>query len=826
MNQQSVALTHFNSNTKIVALLQKIGFILLGLVFGLVLSSALYAQNLDLGKKSNKTDFLSSSNPKISSSYATAQVKAELLLHAPKPIQAGSSFWVGLKLSHAPHWHTYWKNPGDSGLPTELEWTLPAQWKTSPVLWPLPKKIPIGPLANYGYENDVLLMTEVKVPAQLDNTEQNPVRVQLLAKWLVCSQECIPQEGKLELEIPWQKTATQNSLDFEQAFAQQPQTLKSVKSNQLNVDGKEIELQISNLPKAWQGKKLEAMPETPEIIKMTALPVQEWSGSNWKIKIPLSGFLGSQPKQMAWVIAPADFKPTTSSPALRIELPVKGTWQIAKTSEVATSAAINAANSASNANTSSSVLASAPLASSQALSLSTVSMASGATGASSTIAPHLPNQIDQGNESQNNSLATTTTINWTEFFIALFSALVGGVLLNLMPCVFPVLAIKILHLTQYSNNATQRKQSAIAYTVGVILSFLALAGLLLTLRAAGQGLGWGFQLQNPAFVVALSVLFVLIAFNLLGMFEVGQWLPSRLGSWQASHPVLNAFMTGVLAVAVASPCTAPFMGASLGFAINLPAMLALSVFFALGLGLALPYLLAGFWPGLANYLPRPGAWMESFKQALAFPMLATTIWLVWVLGQQNGLNAAAALLMILLALGFLIWSLAQQGKTKWWLASIGAIVFAGVLYLLAGFVLETQDPPNQTSAAQIAPENSTSATGQNGAVWQAWSPALQNQLLTQGKVVFVDYTAAWCVTCQVNKKTTLNQTEVLAAFQSKNIVLLQADWTKRDAVIEKSLAQLGRNGVPVYVFYQQGKAPLILSELLTPSQVLSAIQKY
>jgi thiol:disulfide interchange protein DsbD len=812
MNQQNVALydlNGFRGNKTAISGLFKIIFSLLILCFCILQTQA---QTLDFSKKSNKTDFLSAGSKKAGTNYSTAQVKAELMLYAPKAIKAGSSFYLGLKLSHAPHWHTYWKNPGDSGLATELQWTLPGTWKAGETQWPLAKKIPIGPLANFGYENEVLLLSAIKIPANFDASSDGTMVAQLHAKWLVCSKECIPQEGQFEITIPLLQTALQNSTEFEQALAQVPRPLKSRKNNQIKVNGSEIELQINNLPVAWQGKQLSAMPETAEIIQMTAVPLQEWKDTSWRIQFPLSAYLGSQPKKMAWVITPVDFKPTQLSPALRIELPVQGQWQKSK-------------NSASVANVTG--VASASSTASATTSLPAQAPASATSTNSALAEQELINIPALNSQSQNAATSLqvdeASSIHWSDFLIAVVSALLGGVLLNLMPCVFPVLAIKILHLTQYSNSPTQRKQSAIAYTLGVVLSFLALASLLLALRSAGQGLGWGFQLQNPAFVVALAVLFVFIALNLLGLFEVGHWLPNRLGNWQANHPVVNAFMTGVLAVAVASPCTAPFMGASLGFAINLPVIMALSVFFALGLGLALPYLLAGFLPAIARYLPRPGAWMESFKQALAFPMLATTIWLVWVLGQQNGLNAAAALLMCLLALGFLIWCLSQKGKTKWWLGIIGAMLLTGVVYLLGPFVLDSSDTPNST---QEASAGNLGSVNQQQSNWQAWSPQLQTQLLEQGKIVFVDYTAAWCVTCQVNKKTTLNQAEVLAAFKAKNIVLLQADWTKRDAVIEKSLAQLGRNGVPVYVFYQQGKKPVILSELLSPSQVLSAINQY
>lgn len=775
------------------------------------------AQTLDFSKKTTSSDFLSKKTLKVSSSYSTEQVKAELLLYAPEPIQAGSRFWVGLQLRHAPHWHTYWKNSGDSGLPTELIWTLPTGWKASGVIWPLAKKIPIGPLANFGYENEVLLLSTIQLPANLVGTGASTIPLQLHAKWLVCSKECIPQEGNFEISISLEYKQVQHKEIFERAMAQVPQALKPTKNNQLSVNGRELELRVVNLPAAWRGKKISAMPETPEIIQMSAEPQQIWKNSEWMVRIPLSKYLGSQPSKMAWVLAPEDFKPTAMSPALRIELPVQGEWLKASSNPLQSKTTASTAASALEKVNQPSSSASATIAS-QDLEQFNKTVNTDATQASSS--PDSPGSPSITPEASNTGRSSSIG---TDFWFAIISALIGGVLLNLMPCVFPVLAIKVLHLTKYTHDSRQRKQSAIAYTLGVIISFLVLAALLLVLRAAGEGLGWGFQLQNPSFVIALTVLFLLIALNLWGVFEWGHWLPNSWASWQSNHPMVNSFMTGVLAVAVASPCTAPFMGASLGFAIHLPVPMALSVFFALGLGLALPYLLAGFWPGMARYIPQPGAWMETFKQALAFPMLATTVWLIGVLGQQNGFDAAIALLMCLLILAFLIWCLQLKGQVKRWLMAFALLLSFAAFYVLGPVVVQHSErqPTTQDKQKQLAAGHT-----QSGEVWKAWSPELQNQLMQQGKVVFVDYTAAWCVTCQVNKKTTLDQVKVLEAFQTKNIVLLRADWTKRDPVIEQSLAKLGRSGVPVYVFYQKGKPALILSELLTPSEVISAIESF
>ncbi|WP_312568092.1 thioredoxin family protein, partial [Comamonas sp.] len=329
--------------------------------------------------------------------------------------------------------------------------------------------------------------------------------------------------------------------------------------------------------------------------------------------------------------------------------------------------------------------------------------------------------------------------------------------------------------------------------------------------AAGEQLGWGFQLQSPAVVAGLAALFTLIGLNLAGVFELTQVVPSRIANLHARHPLADAFISGVVAVAIATPCTAPFMGASLGFAVGMPATQALAVFVALGIGMALPYVLLSWVPALLRWLPRPGAWMDTFRRAMAFPMFATVIWLVWVLGQQSGIDGATTLLALLLCLAALAWALTLQGKTR---VVLSVLVLALAGWLTSSFGRNLVEP-------LPAPSASSSAT--TGTGWQAWSANAQTELLAQGRPVFVDYTAAWCVTCQYNKRTTLAQDEVLAAFAQRNVALLRADWTRRDPAITAELAKLGRSGVPVYVLLAPGKAPVVLSELLSTQEVLDAL---
>ncbi|MFZ3219103.1 MAG: thioredoxin family protein, partial [Rhodoferax sp.] len=401
---------------------------------------------------------------------------------------------------------------------------------------------------------------------------------------------------------------------------------------------------------------------------------------------------------------------------------------------------------------------------------------------------------------------------WGTWVLALAAAVLGGLILNLMPCVLPVLAIKVLGFAQHArhNRASQRLQG-LAYTLGVVLSFLALGGLLLGLRAGGEQLGWGFQLQSPAVVALLAALFTLISLNLAGVFEVGNLLPHRLASLQARHPMVDAFLSGVLAVAIASPCTAPFMGASLGFAIALPAGQALGIFAALGLGLALPFLAASWVPGLGRWLPRPGAWMNALRRFMAFPMLATVVWLVWVMGHLSGVDGAGSLLALLLGLGLLVWSLGLPGRSRWIYALISIAVCAALALAIGPSILRQDDATTPAT------------TLQEGTAWQAWAPGRVETELAAGHPVFVDFTAAWCITCQYNKKTTLAASEVLSDLQAHQVTLLRADWTRRDPAITRALEQLGRSGVPVYVLYAPGRPPVVFSEILHAPELRAAL---
>jgi thiol:disulfide interchange protein DsbD len=398
--------------------------------------------------------------------------------------------------------------------------------------------------------------------------------------------------------------------------------------------------------------------------------------------------------------------------------------------------------------------------------------------------------------------------------VALGFAFVGGLLLNLMPCVFPVLSLKVLGFAAHGDSRASMRRHGAAFAGGVIVSFWLLAAALVALRAAGQQLGWGFQLQSPAVITALAILFFVLALNLSGVFEVRQLLPSRLASWNARNPYVNDALSGVLAVIVASPCSAPFMGAALGVALTESAPATWAIFTALGIGMALPYVLLACFPAWRSRLPRPGAWMVRLRQALAFPLYATVLWLGWVLGAQLDNNAVARLGAMLLLIAFALWGwqTTRSGGGRGWiggaaLALLGAAA-VGAPVLAAGGAGEP--------SGAIAPAAPTGP-------WQRFSTERVAQLTDAGQPVFVDYTAAWCVTCQVNKQLVLNTDAVQQAFARRNVALVRADWTRRDPAIGESLAALGRSGVPVYVLYRPGKDPLLLPELLQQGMILDAL---
>ena len=653
-----------------------------------------------------------SANKARGSVVSTAQVQATLQVYAPNGLGAGETFWLGLQIQHQAHWHTYWRNPGDSGLATELQWQLPEGLKPGNLIWPAPQKIPVGSMANYGYEGTVLLVTPVQVaPKFKANEAPSDITVQLHASWLVCKQECIPQEGDFVVRVPVKGSTVMAPEAFQAALANQAQMLTGKHEAVIAEDGRTLTLKVETLPPELSSGAWTVFPQTPNVMRNNATPNIQAD----RITLPISSERMDSPKRMAWLLVQGDANAPTGKQWV-FETPIQGKWQEWMEPPSATST--------SNFNLQ---LSSAP--------------------------------------------AAISTAPWATWILAILGAFLGGMLLNFMPCVFPVLAIKLLGITQLADKPKTMRLSAWAFSVGVLISFLLLGGLMLALRAAGSQMGWGFQLQSPWVVAALAIMFVIMGLNLSGLFEFGHFVPSSVASFQFANPATNSLWSGVFAVVIASPCTAPFMGASLGLAIGFPAWQALPIFGAMGLGMALPFLLVSISSAWLKYLPKPGAWMNTFRHVMALPMYVTALWLVWVLGLQTG----------------------------WW---------------------DNDQAPTQSTLSA-----SESGASRPSIVWEAWSEDKVRAARKDGRPVFIDFTAAWCVTCQFNKKTTFADASLLKDFAQKNVLLLRADWTRYDPAITQALNNLGRNGLPVYAWYAPGQEVLILSELPSVQEVQNALSQ-
>jgi thiol:disulfide interchange protein DsbD len=704
---------------------------------------------------------LAPGSARASSLVKTPHVTAELVAER-SAVRPGESLQIGLKLQHIPHWHTYWRNPGDSGLPTTLQFTLPPGASTGEIEWPAPKRLPLGPLVNYGYEDELLLPLHFTAPQTALPGSTLTVKAQ--ARWLVCNDVCIPEDATLELNLPVVGTSiepgsTAHSALFAQAEARQPVPLREWKL-QAQVAGRDVLLLME--PESAEAKaQLATLPEVhvfpfAEQTLETARHEPFRTPTGYAIKLQL--------------MEGAKLPDTLDGVAVLQagEAPVWGGAQ--RAAEF-----------------------SAPVQAVSAINLPDGAQRLGSASATA---------------SQAAQMGARANLGW---FTALLFAFLGGMVLNLMPCVFPVLSIKLLSLAQHHDTPHTLRTHALAYTGGVVLSFLALAAALIGLREAGSAIGWGFQLQEPGVVFVLALLFFVIGLNLMGAFEFGHLVPQGLANWRSQRPSADAFAAGVLAVVAASPCTAPFMGAALGYAITQSAAVGLSVFAALGLGMALPYVVLVLTPGWRNKLPRPGPWMLHLKQALAFPMFATVVWLVWVLGQQAGMDGAGAVLMALVGLAFVVW-LGGFALARRWPGRVASVALVAALLAWAW-------PQQQLVTDTHGGSEGTSAEAQ----WLPYDEAVIEERVAKGQPVFVDFTAAWCVSCQVNKRLVLHRDDTMAAFAKANVQLMRADWTHRDERITAALAKLGRNGVPAYLLVRPGREPLLLPEVLTQQIVKEAL---
>ena len=676
------------------------------------------------------------SSPSSAQLHQGQKLVEATLLTDTTAIVPGQPFRLGLLLRMAPGWHTYWENPGDSGLPTTFDPQLPDGFTTGPIIWPLPQRIiEPGDIQVYAYQGEVLLVRTITPPATLAAPE---ITISAKSTWLVCEAICIPGKAETSLTLPVAPTAKPSHTElFEKFTALAPSD--------------------------------EAPPFT---ISWTATP------TGWNLGL----------RDLNGPATRADFYPYAD-----------------ETSPVAHTAPRELTNGAAD-------LAIPVAASASVRGL--VVLENGArrgwiiesTAATPAVAP---------------AASAATSGLWTY----LLFGFIGGFILNLMPCVLPVISLKIFgFMRQAGDSRANILKHGFAFTAGIFLWFLGLAAVIIALKSAGSEVTWAFQFQNPWFNYVIGAVVFVFALNLFGVFEIV--LPGRATQGIAEaggHGGLaGSFAQGILATLLATPCTAPFLGTALGFAFSQTSTVIAAMFAAIAAGMAFPYLLLSAQPGWMKYLPKPGAWMERLKQFMGFPLLATLLWLLYVIGQQRGTEAVIWAAASYLCLGLAAWLYgaflgpvsSNRAKT---LATLAIL-----LSLLLGLGYFTGNLFARSAAA--LPEKSA-ARANNGIPWVPFSEVELRRLLAEGRPVFLDFTADWCITCKFNLRTAIDTKAVREAFEKLGIVPMLAYWTNSNPEITRKLAQFDRVGVPFYLFYAPGKKddPVILPELLTEQILLRAI---
>ncbi|OGX08919.1 MAG: hypothetical protein A2Z88_02010 [Omnitrophica WOR_2 bacterium GWA2_47_8] len=678
--------------------------------------------------------------------FASAQVvydahtKAELISENIS-IAPGQTFWVGLLLKHDKGWHTYWQNPGDSGIPTKITWTLPEGFSASEIYWQYPTRLHDSEgITSYGYLDEVVLLAKITPAAQIS---ESTVTIKARADWLACEVPCVPGKAEFSLRLavlnePQIAVEKETQEIFNTARTKIPVEFFPYRVK-AKADDDFIHLIFypDDIPQAI--RKIEFFPFYENIVTHSAEQKFESVGDGYQFTLSRNK-RGSQPdiKKLEGVAVVT--KDDNSVVAWQIETPIV-----------------------------------------------------------------FPKE-------------TSSPQSTAPLLVMLAFAFLGGVILNLMPCVFPVLSLKVLTFVRYAQKKTVLLRSAFGYSLGVVLSFAALAGVLIVLRESGEKIGWGFQFQSPYFVVGITFLLFIMALNLFGIssFNIPFFVPREKITQMNFN---EAFLSGVLATIVATPCTAPFMGTALSFALTQTAAVNMLIFIFLGLGMAFPFVVLCLSPGLLKFLPKPGAWMEDFKKFLGFPLLATVIWLLWVLAGQKDAKAVwiVVLGLFLVSLGLWLNNIAaKRGAAGMFLRffSWTCIVSAVIL------------PFKYVGLA----ENKTIPVEENtrGMAWIPYEKGLLEQAKKDKKIIFIDFTARWCLTCQVNERFVLAQPEIIRKFKELNVVTIKADWTNRDENISKALADLGRNSVPVYVFIYPVNGKIeqdVLPEVLTPSAIIDHLNK-
>jgi thiol:disulfide interchange protein DsbD len=669
----------------------------------------------------------------VSNSADALHVHVQLIVPEAQ-LNPGEGSKAGLYFKLDPGWHVYWSNAGDSGEPPHIKWTLPNGITASPLEFPAPKRLPLGPLMDFGYEDEVLFPFALEVAR---NAAPGPATLSAKVGWLVCREVCIP--GKAELSV-------QRAI---------PPT--GVEVIEITPERNIYDRLVARLPKPLPTSDHTIFEPTPTGFRLGVTTGQRETDAVFF------------PEDQNIIDNPSSQKLTPTKDGLVLELKKDASLQ---------------AN---------------PAQLKGVLEL--------ADGRNYELTA-LPGTVAEP--------AAAAAVSVAQIFRAAGLAFLGGMLLNLMPCVFPVLFLKGLALVQSGSEERHKLRAhGLVYTAGILVSFWLLVGALLGLRAAGATLGWGFQFQSPIFLMLMAGLLFFLGLSLAGQFEIGLSLTSTGGSLLSKQGYAGSFFTGVLAVIVATPCTAPFMGAAIGYALGAPVVVTFAVFTALALGLAAPYVALTLQPAWTRFLPRPGAWMEVLKQAVSVPIFATVIWLAWVVSNAYGANLLAALLLGFLLLAIAGWFLGRWPATRW-ATAVAALIVTGVV----GLAVYGQ---HMSADADVERANKTSGS-LTGNSWQPWTADAVQKSLAAGQPVFVDFTASWCLSCQVNERVALNRPEVQQAFAAKNVALFRADWTREDPAITQALTALGRSGVPVYALYTPGQSdPVLLPQVLTPGIVMDAI---
>ncbi len=692
----------------------------------------------------------------------TERVESELV-NEYSTVAPGQTLWIGLRQKLIPHWHTYWKNPGDSGEPTSIEWTLPDGASIGEIQWPAPKPIDVGPLRNFGYEGEYFLLSRLTVPNE-GLGDQLDIRAK--AYWLVCEEICIPEEGELTLSLP---------VDPSGPVADP-------------IWASEIEATLAGLPRQFDGAAHITIEEdltlslaAPEIADV----LSGASGFSAFFFPEKDGYIENAADQL--IMAGEGGISLQMQPGFRIgkeDAPERMSGVLVVTNDV------------------------------EGLDDAQVT----AFEVDAVAGPVLPGTADRVMLEDGEPVSA--------FGIGLGQALIfgllGGLILNLMPCVFPILSLKALAFVKESSEPARIRVGGLAYTAGVIATFLALALILIGIRAGGEAAGWAFHLQNPLVLALLTYLMFAVGLNLSGVFNVGMAVNVAGGGTGAS----GSFMTGVLAVVIASPCTAPFMASALGFALTQGTLTTLAVFGALGLGMAIPYLALSFSPSLINLMPKPGPWMDGFKQVLAFPVYLTAAWLLWVLSKQISPDSLFLVLIGIVCVGFGAWLFGRlpELRTKSWQwsgAAASAMVIVISLLLLQGL----------TPRESVAGTGEVTSTSENRLSYIEYSPETVDALLAEGKTVFANFTADWCITCKVNERVALDRPKVVSLFNEMDVVAVKGDWTNRNEEIARTLQAHGSPGVPLYLVYRPDGTggstatvePMKLPQILTQKTVLDAL---